>query len=169
MVAWVTGPMHGTATDLGLVNGCFAVALLMSGFCVKFLPKRLHPRFYVFGGCIIMGMCAVLVGVYPNPWYTMVIAFVFSFALGIINATVSGMFMEAIPAHLRARVGGASNVLDRLAIPVGLAVFGFLIAFLPLPWVFAIIGLFVILSGLPFIPNIVRMTPEAPVRSRQIN
>lgn len=160
-VAWVKGPMDGTGTDLGLVNGCFAVGALISGFCVRFLPKRLHPRWHVFGGCAVMGLCIFLMGLYPKPWYAMVIAFTQSFALGLINATVGGMFIEAIPTHLRARVGGASNALDGLAIPAGLAAFGYIITVLPLPWVYGIIGAFVICSGLSFIPNITSSEAES--------
>ena len=106
-----------------------------------------------------MGLCIVLMSLEPRLWYAVGLALVSSFALGIMNATVGAMFIEAIPVNLRARVGGASNALDRLAVPAGLALFGFLIIVIPLSWILIIIGVFVILSGLLFIPNLVTKTP----------
>ncbi|KUO95666.1 hypothetical protein ATW55_04255 [Ferroacidibacillus organovorans] len=159
MVAWVKGPMNGTAYDLGVINGCFAIGVLISGFFIRLLPKHIHPRFYVFGGSTMMGLCIVLMSLEPRLWYAVGLALVSSFALGIMNATVGAMFIEAIPVNLRARVGGASNALDRLAVPAGLALFGFLIIVIPLSWILIIIGVFVILSGLLFIPNLVTKTP----------
>ncbi len=148
LTAWVKGPMHGTAFDLGLINGGFFIGIIVGGILLGAISKRANLRTLLAIGLISIGLCTGLFGAFRSAYMETAIALVAGFAVGIMNGALSATFIKLIPESMRGRAFGLFGSLSSLATPLGMAIIGILMIHLSLQVVFLIIGTLCALSGL---------------------
>jgi predicted MFS family arabinose efflux permease len=115
---WAAGA--GGPAVLGIVSavfaGCAAAGTVAAGIAATRLPRR-----RTFAVCFLVGgapRLAVLALGLPLPAVLAVTA-VAGLACGAINPLLAATEYERVPAHLQARVFGASGALAFVGIPVG--------------------------------------------------
>lgn len=148
MTAWVKGPLHGTAFNLGLINGGFFIGIIVGGILLGWVAQKVPLRAVLVFGLVAIGVCSSAFGLFHNPWPDVALTIISGFAAGSLNGSLGAMFIQLIPAEIRGRAFGLIGALATIAMPVGMTVFGALMVRLPLPVVFALMGALCTVSGL---------------------
>lgn len=147
LAAWVKGPLHGSSLDLGLVMGALLAAMTLGGILVGPTTQRLRAIPLLAVGLVVSGAGFAAVGLRPEMAWTTAAVVVFGLAFGLIKGVLSGLTLQIVPAPLRGRVVGTLGALSALLQPAGIAVFGALIARIPLAGVVVAIGTAIGLAG----------------------
>ncbi len=151
LTAWVRGPLHGTAFWLGIIGGAFFVGVIGGGALLGMVTKRVSLRVTLMVGLVVAGVCIGSVGAFADAYWTMGILLVCGVSIGILNGSLGAMLVTVIPQQVRGRVFGLLGALSTIATPLGMAVFGGLMIYIPLAALFAVMGSLSLLSGLSFL------------------
>jgi MFS transporter, DHA3 family, macrolide efflux protein len=147
MTAWVKGPMHGSAFDLGIINAGFFVGVIAGGVLLGIVAKRISQRGIIVVGLTSIGVFTACFGLLYTVWAETILCLAIGIAVGSLNGSLGATFITLIPERLRGRVFGLTGALGMIAMPVGMAVFGVLMVHIPLTVLFFLIGAICILSG----------------------
>ena len=151
LTAWVRGPLHGTAFWLGIIGGAFFVGVTGGGALLGMVTKRVSLRVTLMAGLLVAGACIGSIGAFADEYWTMGILLVCGVSIGILNGSLGAMLVTVIPQQMRGRVFGLLGALSTIATPLGMAVFGGLMIYIPLAALFAVMGSLTLLSGLSFL------------------
>ncbi|QQE78206.1 MFS transporter [Alicyclobacillus sp. SO9] len=151
ITAWVKGPMHGVPVDLGIINGGFFIGVILGGISVGAVTKHIAIRKLLLLGLLGIGICVGIFGLFRTVVPETTIALVTGLAIGSVNGSLNAMFIQMVPEAMRGRAFGILGALSTFAMPLGMALFGWLIVQLPLHIVFILIGAVCSLSGLTFL------------------
>lgn len=151
LTAWVRGPLHGTAFWLGLVMGAFFVGVIGGGALLGMVTKRVSLRVTLMAGLLVAGASIGSVGAFADTYWTIGVLLVCGLSIGILNGSLGAMAVAVIPQQMRGRVFGLLGALSTIATPLGMAVFGGLMVYIPLAALFAVMGSLSVLSGLSFL------------------
>jgi len=151
MVAWVKGPMHGNGLVLGLLNGGFMTGSIVGGLLLNRVAKRISMSHILLFGCILLGLFDGSIALFTTQYWSLPLMCLSGATIGVVNGTIGSSAVQLIPQHLRGRIFSVLGSLSTLSQPLGIAVFGELMIYLPLTIVFVLIGSFVIIGGLLFI------------------
>lgn len=147
LVAWVKGPLNGQAFDLGITMAAISVGMIVGGFVMKRLSKVLSIRLVLVLGLAATGLCIAIIGMDTSQIYAMVILLIVGFDMGVMNGAIGSFYLLAIQEEFRGRTLSALRAVASLAAPIGTAVYGFLMVHLNLSWVFILLGLPIVVSG----------------------
>ncbi len=148
LTAWVKGPMHGNALMLSLMNAFFFCGIIGGGFLVGSVSRRLSLRSILIVGMVFIGVIFAGIGFWANFAWDASLMVCGGLGLGIINGASGALMMQKIPAHLRGRTMGTTFALSTMAMPLGMVLFGALVAHVPLSVVFAVCGALCAMTGL---------------------
>lgn len=150
LTVWVKGPLHGSALTLGLINGSLLGGIICGGAVLGWITQRVTVKRVLISGFILFGACIAMVGAYPNQIWDMVVTFLSGIAMGGLNGTIGAMAIQVVPKEMRGRIFGTLQALATISMPCGMALFGFLMVHIPLIYIFLLIGLCTVISGLSF-------------------
>lgn len=150
LTAWIKGPLHENAFWLGAIGGAFFIGIMLGGICIGLITRVLKLKVILMAGFILSGLLIAGIGLYANVYYDAGLIFICGLVNGIINGSLGSLLIQVIPKEMRGRVFSTTNALGKLAMPLGLAVFGALMVFLPLTVIFILMGAMAVLSGLSF-------------------
>ncbi len=132
LTAWVKGPLHGSAFDLGLVNASFFLGVIVGGVTLNAIMKRCTIRWIFFVSLISTGLATGLMGIWVSAVVDCLIALWMGFMIGTLNGGFSALASRYIPAEARGRAFGTIGALFSMATPLGMAIFGLVITHSPL-------------------------------------
>ena len=148
LTAWVKGSMQGTSLDLGLISGAFCAGMIGGSVAMAWFTRHLPIRWLVCSSLLIMGLTVGIITLSNSTLWAASLLFLTGFASGTLNGTVGVLLIRSIPAAVRARVFGTMTGLAVLAMPLGMGVFGAILAHDSIRLVFLLSGSIAILSGL---------------------
>lgn len=151
LTAWVKGPLHGDALDLGVLNAAFFLGMIAGGMGLGWVSKVLTMRRILMLGLAGSGILMIALGLWANLVWDASVIVITGFLIASLNGSVSAATMQMIPESKRGRVFGTMGALFTMTIPVGMAVFGSLMIHIPLSWLFAMMGALSIVSGLAYL------------------
>lgn len=151
MDAWLIGPMHLSGAGFGLIAAGFVVGMIGGGICVGMFAKRMSLQSVMLIGLTGMGVGMAMFSVMANFIWALVFALLIGYLMGLLNGSLGGVIMQVVPQHMMGRVVAPLQALMKIAAPVGMAVFGTLMTFLPFPILFGLLGICVVISGLSFL------------------
>ncbi|WDL99047.1 MFS transporter [Alicyclobacillus sp. ALC3] len=148
LTAWVKGPMHGNALLLSLINAFFFCGIIGGGFLVGTVSRRVSLRSILIVGMVFIGVIFSGIGFWANFAWDASLMVCGGLGLGIINGASGALMLQKIPAHLRGRTMGTTFALSTMAMPLGMVLFGALVAHVPLSVVFAVCGALCAMTGM---------------------
>jgi MFS transporter, DHA3 family, macrolide efflux protein len=148
IVAWVKGPMHGQAYVLGITMAAISIGNIVGGVLVKRLTKVMSLRSVLVVGLAATGICVLLIGFDANQLYAMIMLLVVGVAIGVMNGAIGAFYLHSIKPDFRGRTLSTLRALASVAAPIGTSVYGFLMVHLPLSWVFVLLGIPILASGI---------------------
>lgn len=151
LTAWVKGPMHGSAFDLGVINAGLFVGMMAGGVLMGRIAARVGVRSLLTGGLIGTGLAVGTVGLFPQVVFAIVLALISGFFLGVMNSAARATLIPLVAETMRGRVFGTLGALSNLAMPLGMTIGGVGIVRLSLPLVFALIGAGCAISAIPLL------------------
>ncbi len=151
LTAWVKGPLHGNAYWLGAIGGAFFVGVMIGGMTIGIITKRMKLKQIVMTGLILSGLLIGIIGIVDNRYFDICVIFLAGLVNGILNGSLGSMLIQTIPNELRGRIIATVNALAKLAMPLGIAVFGALMVYVPLMLIFILMGTMAVVSGLSFL------------------
>lgn len=151
MTAWVKGPLHGTALVLGAINASLFVGILVGGMLLGRINQRIDLKTILLAGLVVAGVCAGAIGLFADMYWAIALGLIFGFVAGILNGSVGAIMFQVVPEQMRGRLFSTLGAVATLAIPLGMAVYGWLLVYVPLQWMFVLIGFPAVLSGLSFL------------------
>ncbi|SFS53831.1 MFS transporter [Marininema halotolerans] len=119
--------LHAGSKEFGIYFACITLgSLVISSYISKF-GKSLDPRRYTSIGLFIMGISIVATTMAPH--LSMVYISAMSFGMGSSLVGISNMsyVQTKVNDEYRGRVFGAFGLIERLGMPLSLALIGFLI------------------------------------------
>lgn len=154
LTVWVKNVLHGQAYAFGLIEGSIAVGVLIGGAFLGYVSKKLELRRILTLGLMMMGFGTLLIGLVPNLYWDISVILLAGLAMGFVNGSFSAVAMQTVPKTMLGRVFGTLTALSTLTIPAGIALFGWLMQFIPIGILFLIMGIPSILSGASFLVKI---------------
>ena len=151
MTAWVKGPMHGNAFQLGTINAAFFIGILVGGVLLGRINKRMDLKTILLVGMVISGVAISLIGLFPNMYWAIPFEFIFGYAYGSLNGCIGALAIQTIPEQMRGRLFATLGALSTLIVPLGMALYGWFLVIIPIHWIYLLIGIPAILSGLSFL------------------
>lgn len=151
MTAWVKGPLHGTALVFGIINASVFVGILIGGVLLGRINKRINLKTILLAGLVVAGVCVGVIGLFADMYWAIAFGLVFGFAVGILNGSIGAIALQVIPEQMRGRMFSTLGAVSTLAIPLGMAVYGWLLIYVPLQWMYVLIGFPAVVSGLSFL------------------
>ncbi|MHB1682917.1 MAG: MFS transporter [Bacilli bacterium] len=131
--------------------GAFFVGVIGGGALLGMVTKRVSLRVTLMAGLLVAGACIGSVGAFADAYWTIGVLLVCGLSIGILNGSLGAMAVAVIPQQMRGRVFGLLGALSTIATPLGMAVFGGLMVYIPLAALFAVMGSLSVLSGLSFL------------------
>ena len=135
--------VFGSAVPLGLIFAALGAGSLVGNLVYAVTAPRLPRSALLFGGFAIRALCFTVLLTMPPWWVIAAAIFVSASTFEPINPMSMSVMQEQVPAGLRGRVFGAVGAMGASALPVGVLVYGFLMASLGLQ---ATLGIFVALN-----------------------
>lgn len=151
MTAWVKGDLGGSAFVLGMVNASLLAGTLVGGALLGIINKWVHLKKVITMGLIMAGISISMVGVYVNIYWTITLMLITGFSMGIFNGSISAMIFRISPNDILGRIFSVADSLSYLAAPLGMALYGWMMVYTSLQWIYALIGIPVCLIGLSFL------------------
>ncbi|GGE54962.1 MFS transporter [Pullulanibacillus camelliae] len=151
MTAWVKGPMNGNGLMLGIINASVFIGILIGGMLLGHMNKRIGLKTILFAGLVIADIGVSLIGIFIDFYWAIAFGLISGFALGTLNGSIGALALQVIPKEMRGRMFSTLGAVSTLAIPLGMAIYGWLLVYVPLQWMYVLIGLPAILSGLSFL------------------
>lgn len=167
MTAWVKGPLHGTAFILGAINAALLAGMLVGGVLLGRFNQRMSLKLILLTGFLIAGATISLLGAIADMYWAIGLAMIFGFVVGILNGSIGAMAIQVIPEKMRGRMFSTLGAISTLAMPLGMAVYGWLLVYIPLQWMFVLVGIPAVLSGLSFLLPIKNEQTEIPMNEHQ--
>lgn len=151
LTAWIKGPLHGTATDLGIINAAFFLGIVIGGVLLNQWVSWLSIRTIFLISLSVAGGTVLCIGLLPNIAYDSLLAMCMGFVIGTLNGAFMTIATKYIPADMRGRAFGTIGALFSMATPLGIAVSGVLMTHLSLKDVFLWMGILGITAGFLFL------------------
>ncbi|MDI3317581.1 MAG: MFS transporter [Bacillota bacterium] len=148
LTAWVRGPLHGSASLLGVMSGGFFAGMMAGGVLLGRLARRRSTRSLVAAGLLAVGVFSAALGAWADAvWGTGATVGV-GVGAGLASGALSAWFLRAVPQAMLGRMTGIVNGLSTAMVPLGVAVFGALMVRLPLPLLWLVLGAIPAAAGL---------------------
>lgn len=97
---------------------------------------------------------------------TILLLLILGFAAGIMNATLQAYAYRILPADMRGRAFSILGALSMISFPVGMFIYGLLLAVLPTPIVVALLGVPPIMAGIVATWNVRQAAVEESLQQR---
>lgn len=94
------------------------------------------------------------------PW-PYVVAAAIGVAMGIMESTITGVMMRAIPERYRGRAWSSFSGFVNLITPMGMIGTELILAKWGMPWLFGVIGILTVVVSLSFLIRTAEPTPDA--------
>lgn len=151
ITAWTREILHGTAITLSLLMTGLLVGAVFGGLTVGWLGRHIHYRRIVALTLIGLGVGTSSIGLWANPvWGVGCLVFA-GLMLGWVDGTGGALHMMVIPEDVRGRVFSTLRTLGRVAMPLGSAVLGAFMIFVPLWLALLLTGVGPIISGITYL------------------
>ncbi|TRM11456.1 MFS transporter [Lentibacillus cibarius] len=161
MTAWVQGPLQSTALTLAAINASIFLGIILGGALLGYVNKRIRLKTVLLSGLIVAGASVSLIGVFPVIYWATGLGLIFGYTVGTLNGSIGALAVQVIPENKRGHIFATMSAISTLAIPLGMAVYGGLMVYVPLQWMYILIGVPAVLSGLSFLLPI-KKEPSSP-------
>lgn len=151
VTTWVKVQLGGNASILGGIVAALFVGMVVGSLFAKRLMDRLSFRFVSLMSMIGFGICMSIEGVFRDPVWSIAITLVAGVWMAFSNAAFTSVFLTNVPQHMSGRFFSTFGVGAALIKPLAIGISGFLLAYLPLPWMWLVLGSGSIVCGLSFI------------------
>lgn len=151
MTAWVKGPLHGTGPMLGMINASLIVGIMVGGLLLGHINKRMPLKTILTLSLVVAGVSMSVIGLIANMYWAMAFGVIVGFSMGIFNGSIFAMALHVIPEQMRGRMFSIINSISVLAVPLGMALYGWMMVYVPLEWIYVLMGVPTLLSGLSFL------------------
>lgn len=151
LAAWVKDVIQGPPWAYGAVIGAELAGSIVGGVSMSYVNRRFVLIKMLMVYSFVNGVCLVLLGMFSNLYMDSFFMFVVGSMLAGFGGAVNTVLMKTIPSESRSRVYSTGSALSRLATPVGIAIFGYLIVHVRLSFDFLIAGLLMVICGLLYV------------------
>ncbi|WDL99123.1 MFS transporter [Alicyclobacillus sp. ALC3] len=148
---WVKDTLHGSALVLGMIYGALLVGMILGGLLAGHAGRRFRYRMIDFVTLVGLGLGVSLAGVWANVYWDAGVLFVAGLMLGVVDGMGGAVRVLMIPEDVRGRVYSTLSTASRMAMPLGVAVLGSLLLYLPTGDVLMLTGVSPIIGGLSYL------------------
>lgn len=153
-----------TSSQYGIVEGAFAVGMLVAALVVGRLPEKEKKRRGLVLGIIGMGLSMIIMGIPGlgfiknlNIQITFIIyimlAFLFAFFLISIDLPLSLVLQRTIPNHMLGRVMGVLGMITSSLSPIGIILAGVTLDIIPAYFIYFVSGIYFITAAIVLYKN----------------
>lgn len=148
---WVKNILHGSPFVLGSISGALLVGIVFGGLLAGPIAKRFRYRTIDCVTLVGLGLGVSLTGAWANIYWDIVVMFIAGLMLGVVDGVGGSVRVLIVPEAVRGRVFSTLGTMSRMAMPIGVAVLGGLMLFVPLWVVLLLTGSGPILGGLSYL------------------
>ncbi len=157
---WVHGPLHGNASMLGWLNAVFLLGYVGGAIAISWTQR--------WSSSVVLGLSMAGLGVLTAgfgqavvvPWPYLVATSI-GITMGIMESTVTGVMMRAIPEKYRGRIWSSFSGFVNLITPLGMVGTEWILASWGMPLLFGVIGILAVVVSLSFLIPTPEPTPDA--------
>lgn len=110
---------HLTVLELG-----FSIGMLIAGATVGFWGNKVSRITLIIGSSMSFGVLSIGLGLSPNVWVFFGVMFLFGLAVPAFATPSMTIVQETVEPDRQGRVFGLFGIVQALALPIGMAVFG---------------------------------------------
>ena len=140
---------HGMqASGYGLLMSFLSIGLIAASFFVGFLEKFLRRVPMILIGLIVSAVAVLIMGIGHVPTIILIAVFFLGAGMTLSNLPITTLFQEKVPA---AKIGVVSSfvfTIAQIAMPISMALSGFLVDILSLSTIFVVIGIMLLIGAL---------------------
>lgn len=148
---WVKDTLHGSAITLGTIYGALLVGMILGGLLADRVGRRFRYRMVDFVTLVGLGLGVSLAGVWANAYWDAGVLFASGLMLGVVDGVGGAVRVMMIPEEVRGRVYSTLATASRMAMPLGVAVLGSLMLYLPTGDVLMLTGVSPMIGGLSYL------------------
>lgn len=186
--AYVKDVLGWGAAGLSVLGIAFTVGIGLGSLLLARFGRNSSRLRLILNGFLLVGLffaAMALPALVDPPFWRMILAAGFGFLCGLslplINATIGAYLMENTPEHFMGRTSSVLSVLCTCMMPIGAAFSGLVAELTSLPFIFAAMGLLIILFTLVIrsLPIIRRelakktmttaLDPDAPAQAEPVS
>lgn len=146
MTFYVLDILGNTKEQLGLMYTIAAIGGIFGAKIMKPLRSKFR-RGQIYCSLVLMEAVILIVFFFAYSWWLLGILLAFRTCISVItNIIYLAIRQETTPNHLLGRVAGTSSMLMKLVVPLGLMIGGFWAEAWPVPYIFFISALAVLLN-----------------------
>lgn len=144
-----SGYFGGSAVELGIVEVCFGVGMLIGGGVMGIWGKNKGRVNLINGGLIVMGFCYFFAGVLTMHQFYLFAALVFIMGISvpIFNSPIMSLLQTEIEPNMLGRVFSLVDTIALLPVPFGLIFVGTITDRIGISNIFVIAGIAITLVG----------------------
>ncbi len=157
---WVHGPLHGNASALGWLNAVFLLGYVGGALSTPWTQRRSAAAVLGMSMAVLGALTAGFGQAVVMPW-PYIVAGTIGITMGIIESTVTGVMMRAIPERYRGRVWSSFSGFVNLITPLGMAGTELILASWGMPLLFGGIGVLALVVSFSFLIRTPEPTADA--------
>lgn len=151
LTAWARDGLHGTAFTLSELLSGLLVGAIVGGLTVGWVGRKFRYRLIVAITLMGLGGGISAVALWANPYWDIASMAFAGLMLGWVDGLGGAIRMMVVPEDVRGRVFSTMRTLGRIAMPLGAAVLGVLMVYIPLWIALVLTGVGPIVSGISYL------------------
>lgn len=151
LTAWVKGPLHGGGSLLGVINAGALAGVVVGGMLLGSLSRRAAVKTLLTAGLLCAGVGYAALGAWPDAVWDTSLAVLVELGNGVTGGAATAWLLRAVPQGMLGRITGRVNALSTIMTPLGVALFGGLMAYLPLNVLWWVLGAMMAVAGLSLV------------------
>jgi MFS family permease len=157
---------HQGAEGVGLIDSFFGAGMVLGGFLLGMMSRRVRKTRLAPIAMLIMGLIAAPIGYSPNYFTLLVLNFLFGIALVPLQSTLATLLQRAVPDEKRGRVSSSLNAMVNAGGLISMAFAAFFGELVGLRNLLVLVGAMIMLSGV--LGFWLLKEPELPAQSTNL-
>ncbi|MGB3340331.1 MAG: MFS transporter [bacterium] len=140
---------HGMeASGYGIMMSVLSIGLITSSFLVGFLEKILRRVPMILTGLIISAIAILIMGIGFMPIAILIALFFLGIGLSLSNLPINTLFQEKVSPDKLGVVSSFVFTIAQIALPISIALSGFLVDFVSLGTIFTAVGIMLLVGAM---------------------
>lgn len=135
------------ASGYGLMMSALSVGLVAVSFLIGFLGKILRRIPMMLAGLIISAIAILIMGIGSVPIVILIALFFLGAGLSLSNLPITTLFQEKVSSDKIGVVSSFVFTIAQMALPISIAISGFLVDFISIGIIFIIVGIMLLIGA----------------------
>jgi MFS family permease len=135
------------ASGYGLMMSVLSVGLVAASFLIGFLGKILRRVPMILTGLIISAIAILIMGIGFVPIVILIALFFLGAGISLSNLPITTLFQEKVSSDKIGVVSSFVFTIAQVALPISIAISGFLVDFLSISIIFIVVGIMLLIGA----------------------